>query len=60
MESKNITQLELSKASGIAQSTISDWKRKKTNPSANQLLKICDVLNCDVYEILIHKDEILN
>ena len=32
MEQKNITQLELSKRTGIATSNISDWKKKKTNP----------------------------
>ena len=35
MEQKNITQLELSKRTGIATSNISDWKKKKTNPRAD-------------------------
>ena len=30
MEQKNITQLELSRRTGIATSNISDWKKKKT------------------------------
>lgn len=60
MKHKNITQLELSKISGISQSTISDWKTKKTNPSANQLLKISDALGCDIYEILTHNNKVLN
>lgn len=29
MEQKNITQLELSRRTGIATSNISDWKRKR-------------------------------
>ncbi|MFR5401494.1 MAG: helix-turn-helix domain-containing protein [Lachnospira sp.] len=29
MEQKNITQLELSRRTGIATSNISDWKKKK-------------------------------
>lgn len=29
MEEKGISQLDLSENTGIAQSTISDWKRKK-------------------------------
>ena len=38
MEQKNITQLELSRRTGIATSNISDWKKKKTNPKADCLL----------------------
>ena len=34
MEQKNMTQLELSRRTGIATSNISDWKKKKTNPKA--------------------------
>ena len=44
MEQKNITQLELSRRTGIATSNISDWKKKKTNPKADCLLSICDAL----------------
>ena len=33
LKEKNISQKEFSEATGIAQSTISDWKRKKTNPA---------------------------
>jgi transcriptional regulator with XRE-family HTH domain len=29
MEEREITQMDFSKATGIAQSTISDWKQKK-------------------------------
>ena len=35
MEKKNMTQLELSRRTGIATSNISDWKKKKTNPKAD-------------------------
>lgn len=44
MNEKGLSQLEFSQATGIAQSTISDWKRKKTNPAANKIMIICDVL----------------
>ena len=44
MGKKNMTQLELSKRTGIATSNISDWKKKKTNPKADSLLSICDAL----------------
>ena len=32
-----LTQKEFSEQTGISQSTISDWKRKKTNPSADKI-----------------------
>jgi len=35
-----------------ASRTISDWKRKGTNPSADKILKICEVLKVTPYELL--------
>nr|WP_090421724.1 helix-turn-helix transcriptional regulator [Pseudobutyrivibrio sp. YE44] len=52
MEAKGMTQLEFSSGTGIAQSTISDWKRKKTNPSAEKIMTICDVLDVSPFELL--------
>ena len=43
---------EISEETGISQSTISDWKRKGTNPSADKILKICEVLKVTPYELL--------
>lgn len=48
----SITQKEFSEKTGISQSTISDWKRKGTNPSADKILKICEVLKVTPYELL--------
>lgn len=47
-----MTQKEFSDKTGISQSTISDWKRKKTNPSADKILRICEVLHVTPYELL--------
>jgi transcriptional regulator with XRE-family HTH domain len=52
MEEKGVSQLQMSAATGIAQSTISDWKRKKTNPSADKIMAICDVLDVSPFELL--------
>lgn len=52
MEERGITQIEFSKLTGISQSTISDWKRKKTNPGADKIMVICDVLKVTPYEVL--------
>lgn len=51
-----LTQKEFSEQTGISQSTISDWKRKKTNPSADKILKICEVLRVTPYELLSESD----
>lgn len=55
MEQKNITQLELSRRTGIATSNISDWKKKKTNPQADCLLSICDALDITPEQLLTGK-----
>ena len=55
MEQKNITQLELSRRTGIATSNISDWKKKKTNPKADCLLLICDALEITPDQLLTGK-----
>ena len=49
---RGITQLEFAKRTGISQSTISDWRRKGTNPSADKIMIICEVLNISPYELL--------
>jgi Predicted transcriptional regulators len=45
LEEYNMTQKEFSEKTGIPQTTISDWKKKKTNPTAEKILVICKVLN---------------
>ena len=52
---KNMTQLELSRRTGIATSNISDWKKKKTNPKADCLLSICDALDITPEQLLTGK-----
>ena len=44
LEQKQLSQKEFSEKTEISQSTISDWKRKRTNPSSDKILKICEVL----------------
>lgn len=52
LEEKKISQKDFSLRTGIAQSTISDWKRKKTNPAADKIMLICEVLKVTPYELL--------
>lgn len=49
---KGMTQLEFAKKTGISQSTISDWRRKGTNPSADKIMIICEVLGVSPTELL--------
>ena len=44
---KGITQKEFSEQTGIAQSTVSDWKGKRLNPGSDKILLICEVLDVD-------------
>ncbi len=52
MEERGLTQMEFSRRTGITQSTISDWKRKKTNPTSDKIMTICAVLDVSPYDIL--------
>lgn len=52
LDEKGISQKEFSERTGISQSTISDWKRKKTNPASDKIMLICDVLDITPYELL--------
>ena len=44
LKDKNMSQNAFAKQVGLASSTISDWKTKKTNPSADKIMDICMVL----------------
>ena len=49
---RGMTQLEFAKRTGISQSTISDWRRKGTNPSSDKIMIICEVLGVSPTELL--------
>lgn len=53
LEQKGMTQLEFANRTGISQSTVSDWRRKGTNPSADKIMIICEVLDISPYELLL-------
>ncbi|SFC94170.1 helix-turn-helix domain-containing protein [Butyrivibrio sp. YAB3001] len=44
LEEKNISQKDFSILTGIPQSTVSDWRKKGTNPAADRIMIICKVL----------------
>ena len=41
----SMTQKDFAENAGIKQSTISEWKKNKTNPSSDKLMAICKVLD---------------
>lgn len=41
----SMTQREFAEMAGIQQSTISEWKKNKTNPSSDKILAICKALD---------------
>ncbi len=41
----NMTQKVFSEETGISQSTISEWKSKRTNPTSEKIMIICKVLD---------------
>ncbi len=50
---KGISQKEFVERTGISQSTVSDWRRKGTNPSADKIMIICEVLGISPQELLL-------
>ena len=57
IKAKGMNQKEFALKTGIAQSTISDWKTKGTNPAADKIMVICDVLGVTPVELLTSGDQ---
>ena len=52
IKERGLSQNAFGKAAGIAPSTISDWKRKGHNPSADKIMDICRVLDVTPEQLL--------
>lgn len=52
LKEKGMSQKEFARRTGIAESSISDWKKKRTNPVSDKILIICEVLGVTPYELL--------
>ena len=52
LEELHMSQIELSRRTGIATSTISDWRKKKINPQADKLVVICKALDMSLVNLL--------
>ena len=40
----DMTQKEFSEKTGIRQSTVSEWKKNRTNPSSDKIMGICEAI----------------
>ena len=52
LEELHMSQIELSRRTGIATSTISDWRKKQINPQADKLVAICKALDISLVDLL--------
>ena len=57
LEELHMSQIELSRKTGIATSTISDWRKKKINPQADKLVTICKALDMSLGDLLCDEEE---
>ena len=55
-----MSQSELSRRTGIATSTISDWRKKKINPQADKLVTICKALDMSLADLLCDEEDMKN
>ncbi|MGN0313267.1 MAG: helix-turn-helix domain-containing protein [Fusicatenibacter sp.] len=58
LKERRMSQKEFSQKTGIAESTISDWKRKRTNPVSDRILIISEVLEVSPYDLLSGAEQI--
>lgn len=54
---KNWTEYQLAAASGLTQSTISSWYRKKLLPTLSSLEKICDAFGITLSEFFMTEED---
>lgn len=45
LKEKKMTQVEFSRRTGIATTTISDWRKRNTNPGSEKIMPICAALD---------------
>ena len=55
LSDRKMTQREFANQVGIATSTVSEWKKKKTNPNVDKIVDICAVLEVTPEQLLTGK-----
>lgn len=57
LDELHMSQIELSRRTGIATSTINDWRKKKINPQADKLVSICRALDMSLVDLLCDEED---
>ncbi|KAF5043474.1 helix-turn-helix protein [anaerobic digester metagenome] len=52
MEEKNIKYVELAEAVGVSKTVVSSWKSRNTNPPAESIVLIAELLNVSITYLL--------
>ena len=55
LEEKGMSQAEFSRRTGIATTTISDWRKKNTNPGSDKVMIICKALEVP-FELFLEEE----
>ena len=58
LDELHMSQMELSRRTGIATSTISDWRKKKINPQADKIVSICRALDMSLVDLLCDEETV--
>lgn len=58
-EEKNLTQQQIAEALGISVHTISKYEQGQREPSLDVMGKIADILEVELFELMVDKDEVL-
>ena len=59
LEKYGLTAYKVSKATGIAGSTFSDWKNGRSNPKQDKLQKIADYFGVSLEYLMTGKEEVV-
>lgn len=57
LQKKGVTPYKVAKATGIGNSTFTDWKNGRSTPKLDKLAKIADYLDCSVDYLLGKTDD---
>ena len=57
IDDRGITPYKVSKDTGISQSCLSEWKKRKSTPRVEKLQKIASYLNVSIEELLVTEEE---
>lgn len=57
LRERGLNSYKVSKATGISQTTLSDWKKGRSKPKLDKLLKIAEFLECDIKDLIYNEEQ---